>query len=36
MRFTSARPDATLLNLRHAFFVCDCGRASDQVIADMK
>src|SRR5258706_12588926 len=34
MRFTSAKPDRTLLNLRHALFMCDCGRVSDQVIMD--
>jgi hypothetical protein len=32
MRLTTSEPDAGYSNLRHALFVCDCGRASDQVI----
>ena len=34
MRFESAVPDKTYPNLRHARFVCECGRSTDQLIAD--
>jgi hypothetical protein len=33
MRFATAERDRTYFKLRHAIFVCDCGRASDQLIA---
>jgi hypothetical protein len=35
MRFAFVEPDKTHRNLRHAIFLCDCGRISDQVIADI-
>jgi len=34
MRFVLSRPDKTHYNLRHALFVCDCGRISDQLSAE--
>jgi transposase-like protein len=35
MRLRSGARDKTYANLRHVMFVCDnCGRASDQVLAD--
>jgi hypothetical protein len=33
MRFATAERDRTYFKFRHAIFVCDCGRASDQLIA---
>jgi hypothetical protein len=35
MRFAFVEPDKTHRNLRRAIFLCDCGRISDQVIADI-
>jgi hypothetical protein len=35
MRFRTSEPDKTDANLRNAMFVCDCGRASDQIIAEL-
>jgi len=34
MGFVLSKPDKTHRNLRHAIFLCDCGRISDQLIAD--
>ena len=34
MRLESASPDKRYTNISHVMFVCDCGRASDQMIAD--
>jgi hypothetical protein len=34
MRLESSRPDRSYANLRHMIFVCACGRASDQLVAD--
>jgi hypothetical protein len=34
MRFVLSKPDKTHCNLRHALFVCDCGRISDQLSAE--
>src|SRR5258705_2239703 len=33
MRPAAAEPDSRNANLRHVLFVCNCGRASDQLIA---
>ena len=32
MRLAVTEPDRMHSNLRHAIFVCDCGRASDQTV----
>jgi hypothetical protein len=34
MRLQSASRDGHYINIRHMMFVCDCGRASDQLVAD--
>lgn len=34
MRLESGLPDTRYVNIRHMIFVCDCGRTSDQLIAD--
>jgi hypothetical protein len=34
MGFAFVEPDERHPKLRHAIFLCDCGRVSDQVIAD--
>jgi hypothetical protein len=33
MRLQSASPDLRYINLQHMIFMCDCGRASDQLVA---
>jgi hypothetical protein len=35
MHFRTSEPDRAIPNLRHAMFVCDCGRASDQVVSEL-
>jgi hypothetical protein len=34
MRLERIAPDVHFTNLSHCFFKCDCGRDSDQLIAD--
>jgi len=34
MRLESTSPDVNFTNLNHCFFTCDCGRVTDQLIAD--
>jgi len=34
MRLESATPDKKYRNLQHVIYVCDCGRTSDQLVAD--
>jgi hypothetical protein len=34
MRLERTALDRTYTNLRHMIFVCDCGRLSDQIIAE--
>ena len=34
MRLESGLPDAHYTNLWHMIFICDCGRKTDQLIAD--
>ena len=34
MRLESGLPDTRYVNIRHMIFTCDCGRISDQMIAD--
>jgi hypothetical protein len=34
MRLESGWPDTLHTNLRHMIFICDCGRTSDQMVAD--
>jgi len=36
MRFVISKLEKTHDILRHVMFVCDCGRCSDQLIADPK
>jgi len=33
MRLERAAPDSRYRNIHHMIFTCDCGRASDQMIA---
>jgi hypothetical protein len=33
MRFESSQPDTHYTNLNHMMYRCECGRASDQMIA---
>ena len=35
MRFESGSPDERHPNLRRCIFKCDCGRTSDQLLADL-
>jgi hypothetical protein len=35
MRFTTAKAEDTHCKLRHVLFLCDCGRVSDRLIADI-
>jgi hypothetical protein len=36
MRFVTSEAEKTHDILRHVLFVCDCGRSSDQLVADPK
>ena len=35
MHFVYAEPDKQHTSVRHVIFTCDCGRTSDQMIADI-
>jgi hypothetical protein len=34
MRLKAATPDTPFINLHRIMFECDCGRSTDQVVAD--